>query len=86
MWQASKQAFKLAFGLLESLDRRSSGLKTYSTGYFSKQQNETGYFYGMTTLPLVSPSLDQKDRSFIDYNRIRLVFFMDGWEGDLLQS
>ena len=23
-------------------------LKTYSTGYFRKQQNETGYFFGMT--------------------------------------
>ena len=23
-------------------------LKTYSTGYFRKQQNETGYFCGMT--------------------------------------
>ena len=23
-------------------------LKTYITGYFSKQQNETGYFCGMT--------------------------------------
>ena len=25
-----------------------ASLKTYSTGYLSKQQNETGYFYGMT--------------------------------------
>ena len=25
-----------------------ASLKTYSTGYFSKQQNETGYFCGMT--------------------------------------
>ena len=25
-----------------------ASLKTYSTGYFSKQQNETGYFSGMT--------------------------------------
>ena len=24
-----------------------ASLKTYSTGYFSKQQNETGYFCGM---------------------------------------
>ena len=23
-------------------------MKTYGTGYFSKQQNETGYFCGMT--------------------------------------
>ena len=27
-----------------------ASLKTYSTGYFSKQQNETGYFCGMTLL------------------------------------
>ena len=25
-----------------------ASLKTYNTGYFSKQQNETGYFCGMT--------------------------------------
>ena len=25
-----------------------ASLKTYSTGYFRKQQNETGYFCGMT--------------------------------------
>ena len=25
-----------------------SFFKTYSTGYFRKQQNEIGYFYGMT--------------------------------------
>ena len=25
-----------------------ASLKTYSTGYFSKQQNESGYFCGMT--------------------------------------
>ena len=25
-----------------------ASLKTYSTGYFSKQQNETGHFCGMT--------------------------------------
>ena len=25
-----------------------ASLKTYSTGYFSKLQNETGYFCGMT--------------------------------------
>ena len=25
-----------------------ASLKTYSTGYFSEQQNETGYFCGMT--------------------------------------
>ena len=25
-----------------------ASLKTYSTGYFCKQQNETGYFCGMT--------------------------------------
>ena len=25
-----------------------ASLKTYRHGYFSKQQNETGYFYGMT--------------------------------------
>ena len=25
-----------------------ASLKTYSTGYFSKRQNETGYFCGMT--------------------------------------
>ena len=25
-----------------------TSLKTYSTGYFSKQQNESGYFCGMT--------------------------------------
>ena len=27
-----------------------TSLKTYSAGYFSKQQNETGYFCGMTLL------------------------------------
>ena len=30
-----------------------ASLKTYSTGYFSKQQNETGYFCGMT---LINPN------------------------------
>ena len=28
-----------------------ASFKTYSTGYFSKQQNETGYFCGMTLTP-----------------------------------
>ena len=27
-------------------------LKTYSTGYFRKQQDETGYFCGMSLEPL----------------------------------
>ena len=27
-------------------------LKTYSTGYFSKQQNETGYFCGMSLIEI----------------------------------
>ena len=31
-----------------------ASLKTYSTGYFSKQQNETGYFCGMTLYILLS--------------------------------
>ena len=33
-------------------------LKTYSTGYFSKQQNETGYFCGMTLHKINSLSSD----------------------------
>ena len=33
-----------------------ASLKTYSTGYFSKQQNETGYFCGMT-LPEINMNL-----------------------------
>ena len=33
-----------------------ASLKTYSTGYFSIQQNETGYFCGMT-LEVIPPWL-----------------------------
>ena len=39
-----------------------ASLKTYSTGYFSKQQNETGYFCGMT---LNDNSEPQSDDSII---------------------
>ena len=36
-----------------------ASLKTYSTGYFSKQQKETGYFCGMT--------LQVKLKLFLDF-------------------
>ena len=36
-----------------------TSLKTYSTGYFSKQQNETGYFCGMTLLMVGNQTIQE---------------------------
>ena len=39
--------YEVTLGIYKIFSKIAS-LKTYSIGYFSKQQNETGYFCGMT--------------------------------------
>ena len=57
-------AYEVTPGIYKIFSKVAS-LKTYSTGYFSKQQNETCFFCGMTLVIYINITLVQCEKTQI---------------------